>query len=155
MFLCVFAGAKKRSGEMARFQFLTLASWGVAIFSLQKVPESVGDSGVVPYLFGSAKHGLWIKTKFGRPAIPWSELLTLTLNHQKKGGTTGKIISSLNPHILNYRFSKKLKLVLFGKAHPVPSNHFYSKNSNWLLWLNYEFDESYEICRKPAKHGSR
>ena len=51
MFLCVFAGAKGRSGEIAKFQFLIPASWGVATFSLQKVPESAGDSGVFPYLF--------------------------------------------------------------------------------------------------------
>ena len=52
MFLFVFAGAKRRSGEIAKFQFL------IATFSLQKVPESAGDSGAFPYLFYCAKPGL-------------------------------------------------------------------------------------------------
>ena len=47
MFLFVFAGAK-RSGEIAKFQFLIPANGGVATFS-QKVPESAGDSGVFLY----------------------------------------------------------------------------------------------------------
>ena len=76
MFLFVFAGAKKRSGEIATFQFLMPANWGVATFSLQKVPESAGSSGVFPYLLCCTKSGIWIKTKFGSPVIPWNELLT-------------------------------------------------------------------------------
>ena len=56
MFLCVFVGAKRRSGEIAKFQFLIPAE--VATFSLQKVPEKAGDSGVFPYLFCYAKPGL-------------------------------------------------------------------------------------------------
>ena len=36
MFLCVFAAAKRRSGEIAKFQFLIPANCGVATFSLQK-----------------------------------------------------------------------------------------------------------------------
>ena len=48
-------------------------------------------------IFCCAKPGLWIKTKFGSPAIPWNELLTT-----KRGGITmqphGKIISSLYPY---------------------------------------------------------
>ena len=79
----MFAGAKRRSGEIAKFQFLMPANWGVATFSLQKVPESAGDSGVFLYLFCCAKQGLWIKTKFESPAVPWNELLTT-----KKGGIT-------------------------------------------------------------------
>ena len=46
MFLCMFAGAKRRSGEIAKFQFLIPANWGVATFSLQKVPESADDGGI-------------------------------------------------------------------------------------------------------------
>ena len=46
MFLCVFAGAKRKSGKIAKFQYLIPAHWGIATFSLQKVPESAGDSGV-------------------------------------------------------------------------------------------------------------
>ena len=46
MFLFVFAGAKRRTGEIATFQFLISANWGKATFSLQKVPESSGDNGV-------------------------------------------------------------------------------------------------------------
>ena len=51
MFLCVFAGAQRRSGEIAKFQFLIPANRGVATFNLQNVPESTGDSGVFPCLF--------------------------------------------------------------------------------------------------------
>ena len=40
MILCVFAGAKRRSGEIAKFQFLIHTNSGVSTFSLQKVPES-------------------------------------------------------------------------------------------------------------------
>ena len=58
MFLCVFAGAKRRSGEIAQFQFLITANRGVAPFSLQKVPKRAGDSGGFPYLFCCAKPGL-------------------------------------------------------------------------------------------------
>ena len=46
MFLCVFAGAQRKSGEIAKFQFLIPANWGVATFSFQKVPESAGDGGI-------------------------------------------------------------------------------------------------------------
>ena len=45
MFLFLFARTKKRSDEIAKFQFLIPANGGVATFSLQKVPESAGDSG--------------------------------------------------------------------------------------------------------------
>ena len=58
MFLCVFAGAKRRSGEIAKCQFLIPANSGVATFSLQKVSESAGDSGVFPYSRCCAKPGL-------------------------------------------------------------------------------------------------
>ena len=44
MFLFVFAGAKRRSVEITKFQFLIPANGGVATVSLQKVPESAGDS---------------------------------------------------------------------------------------------------------------
>ena len=91
MFLFVFAGAKRRSGKIAKFQFLRPANWGVATFSLQNVPESAGDSGVFPYLFCCAKPCLWIKTKFGRPAIPWNELFTT-----KKDGITMELYAKNN-----------------------------------------------------------
>ena len=58
MFLFVFAGAKRRIGEIAKFQFLIPANCGAATFSLQKVPESSGDSGVFYYLFCCPKPGL-------------------------------------------------------------------------------------------------
>ena len=48
MFLCVFAGAQRRSDEIAKFQILIPANWGVATFSLQKVPESAGDGVFFP-----------------------------------------------------------------------------------------------------------
>ena len=57
MFLCVFAGAQRRSGEIAKFQFLIPANGGVATFSLQKVSESAGY-GIFPCLFCYAKSGL-------------------------------------------------------------------------------------------------
>ena len=80
--MCVSAGAKRRN-EIAEFQFLIPAKWGLATFSLQKVPESAGDGGMFPFLFRYAKPGLWIKAKFRSPAIPWNEPLTT-----KKGGFT-------------------------------------------------------------------
>ena len=46
----MFAGAKRRIAEIAKFQFLTPANWGVATFSLQNVPESDGDGGIFPFL---------------------------------------------------------------------------------------------------------
>ena len=58
MFLCVFAGAKRRSGEIAKFQFLIPANSGVVTFRLQKVPESAGDGGLFPCLFRFSKPGL-------------------------------------------------------------------------------------------------
>ena len=79
----MFADGKRRSGEIAKFQFLTPANWWVATFSLQKVPESAGDGGIFPFLFCCAKAGLWIKAKFRSLAIPWNEPLTT-----KKGGIT-------------------------------------------------------------------
>ena len=79
----MFAGAKRRSGEIEKFQFLTPANWGVATFSLQTVLESASDGGIFPFLFCSAKPGLWIKAKFRSSAIPWNEPLTT-----KKGGIT-------------------------------------------------------------------
>ena len=91
MFLCVFAGAQRRSGEIAKFQFLIPANWGVATFSLQKVPESAGDGGIFPGLFCYAKPGLWIKTKFRSPAIPWNEPLST-----KKGWITMELYGKNN-----------------------------------------------------------
>ena len=91
MFLCVFAGAQRRSGEIAKFQFLIPANWGVATFSLQKVPESAGDGGIFSCLFCYAKPGLWIKTKFRSPAIPWNEPLST-----KKGGITMELYGKNN-----------------------------------------------------------
>ena len=97
MFLFVFAGAKRRSGEIAKFQFWHLPTdtchLRVATFNLQKVPESAGDSGVFPYLFCCAtfKPGLWIKTKFGNPAFPWNEPLTT-----KNGGITIELCGKNN-----------------------------------------------------------
>ena len=70
----MFAGAKRRSDEIAKFQFFTPANWGVATFSLKNVPESTGDGGIFPFLF---------KAKFRSPAISWNEPLTT-----KKGGIT-------------------------------------------------------------------
>ena len=57
MFLFVFAGAKRRSGEIAKFQFLIPAN-GLLHSASQKPPESAGDSGVFPYLFCCAKPDL-------------------------------------------------------------------------------------------------
>ena len=91
MFLCVFAGAQRRSGEIAKFQILIPANWGNATFSLQKVPESAGDGGFFPCLFCYAKPGLWIKTKFRSPAIPWNEPLST-----KKGGITMELYGKNN-----------------------------------------------------------
>ena len=64
MFLFVFAGARRRSGEISEVQSLISANLEFATFSLQKLSESTGDSGVFPYLFCCAKPGL-SKTKFG------------------------------------------------------------------------------------------
>ena len=89
--VCVFAGAKWRSGEIAKFQFLTPANWGVATFSLQNVPESSGDGGIFPFLFCCAKPGLWIKAKFRSPAIPWNEPLST-----KKGRITMELYEKTN-----------------------------------------------------------
>ena len=49
----VFAGAKRRRGEIGKFHFLIPAT-----VSLQKVPESAGNSGVFPNLYCCAKPGL-------------------------------------------------------------------------------------------------
>ena len=43
MFLLVFAGAKRRSGELSKFLIFD-AILGVATFILQKVPESAAAS---------------------------------------------------------------------------------------------------------------
>ena len=81
--VCVFAGAIRRSGEIAKFQFMTPANWGVATFSLQKVPESAGDGGIFPFLFYCTKAGLWIKAKFRSPAISWNEPLTTKITMER------------------------------------------------------------------------
>ena len=87
----MFAGAKRRSGEIAKFPFLIPANWEVVTFSLQKVTYSAGDSGVFPCLFCCAKPGRWIKTKFRSPTIPWNELLTT-----KHGGITMELYGKNN-----------------------------------------------------------
>ena len=51
MFLFLYGGAKRRSGEISKFRFLVPAHSGVATFSLQNVPESASDSGDFPFLF--------------------------------------------------------------------------------------------------------
>ena len=51
MFLFVFVGAKRRSGEISMYQFLISANREAATFSIQKVPESAGDNGAFPYSF--------------------------------------------------------------------------------------------------------
>ena len=89
MFLFVFARAKRRSGEIAKFQFLIHPA-------SKKSKKVLVTMMFFLYLFCYSKPGLWIKTKFGSPAIPWTEPLTT-----KKGGITkelyGKILSSLYP----------------------------------------------------------
>ena len=51
MFLIVFDGPKCKGGELktTKFPFLISAELGIAAFSLQNVPESVGVSGGFPY----------------------------------------------------------------------------------------------------------
>ena len=87
----VFAGAKRRSGVISKFLFLIPANWGVATFSLQKVPESSGNSGVFPYLFCCAKPGLWIKQNLEAQPYPENELLTT-----KKSGITMEVYGKNN-----------------------------------------------------------
>ena len=48
-------------------------------------------------LFCCAKPCLWIKTKFGSPAIPWNELLTT-----KKGGITMELCGKNNLFTVSY-----------------------------------------------------
>ena len=72
MFLCVFAGAQRRNGEIAKFQFLIPANWGVATFSLQKVPESAGD--VVFFLVYFAILSLGFELKQNLEAQPYPEM---------------------------------------------------------------------------------
>ena len=72
MFLCVFAGAKRRSGEISKFQFLIPANWGVATFSLQNVSESAGDGVVFPYLFCCPKPVFELKQNL--EAQPYPEM---------------------------------------------------------------------------------
>ena len=55
MFLFVFVGAKRRSGEISMYQFLISANGEAATFSIQKVPESAGDNGAFPYSICCAK----------------------------------------------------------------------------------------------------
>ena len=57
MFLFVFHRAKRRSGLIAKFQFLTSADSGIARFNLQKLPESADAGGVFPDLYCCAKAG--------------------------------------------------------------------------------------------------
>ena len=98
MLQCVFAGAQRSSGEIAKFQFLIPANWEVQHSASKKVPESAGDGGIFSCLFCCAKPGLGIKTKFRSPAIHWNEPLT---KKKKRTGflwsSMGKIISSLYP----------------------------------------------------------
>ena len=50
MFLFVFVGFKRRSGEISKFQVLIPANLGSGYIQPPKVPECAGDSGVFPYL---------------------------------------------------------------------------------------------------------
>ena len=120
MFQCVFAGAKGRSGEIAKFQFLISANWGVATFSLQKFPKRIGD--IFPFSFFYAKPGLWIKTNFSSPAIPWHEPLTT-----QKGGNTMELHG-------------KIRSSLYSTSENVPSNMYAQRifRSVWLIafWID-------------------
>ena len=80
LFIFLFAGAERRNGEILKFQLLITVSCGVATFTLQKVPESAGVSGVFLYFFCCPKPGFQIKTKFGSPAIPRKEFLTTKMS---------------------------------------------------------------------------
>ena len=46
MLLFVFVGAKRRRGEISKFQFLISANLRVVTFSLYSVPDSAADSSV-------------------------------------------------------------------------------------------------------------
>ena len=77
MFLFVFAGAKRKSGKIAKFLFsyVPQTPWeglikGVAVFSLQKVRDSGGDSGVFLIYFAVLSLAFELKTSFGSLAIP-------------------------------------------------------------------------------------
>ena len=72
MFLCVFAGAQRRSGEIAKFLVLIPANWGVATFSLQKAPESAGDGGI--FLVHFAMLSLGFELKQNLEAQPYPEM---------------------------------------------------------------------------------
>ena len=76
MFLFVFAEAKWRSGKIAKFQFLIPANWGAATFSLQKVPERAGDSGVFLTYFAVQSPDFELKQN-----LEGSHTLKWTLNH--------------------------------------------------------------------------
>ena len=77
--VCVFAWAKRRSGEIAKFHFLIPANWGVITFSLQNVPESASNSGIFPYYFAV----LGLVFELNR-IWKLNHTLNLTLNHQKR-----------------------------------------------------------------------
>ena len=69
MFLFVFAGAKRKSGEFVKFQFLIPAKWGVATFSLQKVLVTV-----VFFLIYFAELSLVFELKQNLEAQPYPEM---------------------------------------------------------------------------------
>ena len=71
--VCVFAGAKWRSGAIAKSQFLTPANWGVATFSLQNAPESAGDGGIFPFFY-FAMLNLVFELKQNLEAQPYPEM---------------------------------------------------------------------------------
>ena len=73
MCVCVFAGAKRRSGEIAKIQFLTPANWGVATFSLQNVPERAGDDSIFPFFY-FAVLSLVFELKQNLEAQPYPEM---------------------------------------------------------------------------------
>ena len=95
MFLFVFARAKRRSGEIAKFQFLILPNDGVATFSLKKVPESAGDSGNFLFIY-FAVLSLVFELKQNLEAQPYTEMNSQPPKRvELLWISMGKIISSL------------------------------------------------------------
>ena len=80
MFLCVFAGAQRRSGEIAKFQFLIPANWGLLHSASKKTLKVLVMVVFFLVYFAMLHVSLGFELKQNLEAQPYPEM---NLKHQK------------------------------------------------------------------------
>ena len=138
---------KEEVVKLQSFSFWYLPIERLLHSASKKIPESAGGSGVFPYLrfilvFCCAKPGLWIKTKFGSPFIPWNEPLST-----KKDGITMELYGKDKKFPVPYRVTCRPKTV---KSVSIENPRRPSRRPSWKSLLNVFSWTERSVASKPG-----